>query len=211
MDYNQLLQALKDYYNNSGLKDTVGNVQTGVNNYFTENGYKEQLEAANARLKQAYEYQQNLLAQAKDKALREAFIKQQMVARGYPELFSAAGINGGAAQSMIARNNADYANQRASVYGDYLNNLGAAGQNYQQGLLQNNENYLSNMAAYQQALEQAKLKQQYDLELLQKQYELDRQAKIDEKNGYRVIGTGVNSSIPTSDLLSLASLAGLNF
>jgi hypothetical protein len=52
MDYNQLLQALKDYYNNSGLKDTVGNVQTGVNNYFTENGYKEQLEAANARLKQ---------------------------------------------------------------------------------------------------------------------------------------------------------------
>lgn len=67
-----------------------------------QDSYKAAMEAANDRLKQAYEYQQGLLATAKDNALREAYIKQQMVERGYPEQLSAAGINGGAAQGLIA-------------------------------------------------------------------------------------------------------------
>lgn len=124
------------------------------------------MEAANDRLKQAYEYQQGLLATAKDNALREAYIKQQMVERGYPEQLSAAGINGGAAQGLIARNNADYAKQRTAVQGNYMNNLGEAGQNYQQGVLQNNQNFLENMAAYRQQLDE--MRRKWELEQLGK-------------------------------------------
>ena len=124
------------------------------------------MEAANDRLKQAYEYQQGLLATAKDNALREAYIKQQMVERGYPEQLSAAGINGGAAQGLIARNNADYAKQRTAVQGNYMNKLGEAGQAYQQGVLQNNQNFLENMAAYRQQLDE--MRRKWELEQLEK-------------------------------------------
>ena len=123
------------------------------------------MEAANDRLKQAYEYQQGQLASARDNALREAYIKQQMVERRYPEQLSAAGINGGAARGLLARNNADYANQRTAIHGDYLNNLGAAGQTYQQGIMQNNENFLNTMAAYQQALDE--MRRKWEMEQLE--------------------------------------------
>ena len=124
------------------------------------------MEAANDRLKQAYEYQQSQLGAARDNALREAYIKQQMVERRYPEQLSAAGVNGGAAQGLLARNNADYANQRTAIHGDYLNNLGAAGQTYQQGIMQNNENFLNTMAAYQQSLDE--MRRKWELEQLEK-------------------------------------------
>jgi hypothetical protein len=124
------------------------------------------MEAANERLKQAYEYQQGQLATAKDNALREAYVKQRMMERGYPEQLSAAGINGGAAQGVLARNNANYANQRSSIQGNYLNNLGEAGLAYQQGVMQNNENFLSTMAAYQQALDE--IRRKWELEQLEK-------------------------------------------
>lgn len=124
------------------------------------------MEAANDRLKQAYEYQQSQLGAARDNALREAYIKQQMVERGYPEQLSAAGINGGAAQGLLARNNADYANQRTAIHGDYLNNLGAAGQTYQQGIMKNNEDFLNTMAAYQQSLDE--MRRKWELEQLEK-------------------------------------------
>ncbi len=128
-----------------------------------EDAYKTSMDAANARLKQAYEYQQSLLAKEKDNALREAYIKQQMTNKAYPEQLSAAGINGGAAQAIYARNNADYANQRGAIQGSYLDNLGAAGQNYQQGVLQNNENFLAAMAAYQQAKDEERRKFELDM------------------------------------------------
>ena len=128
--------------------------------------YKAAMEAANDRLKQAYEYQQSQLGAARDNALREAYIKQQMVERGYPEQLSAAGINGGAAQGLLARNNADYANQRTAIHGDYLNNLGAAGQTYQQGIMKNNEDFLNTMAAYQQSLDE--MRRKWELEQLEK-------------------------------------------
>ena len=128
--------------------------------------YKAAMEAANDRLKQAYEYQQSQLGAARDNALREAYIKQQMVERRYPEQLSAAGINGGAAQGLLARNNADYANQRTAIHGDYLNNLGAAGQTYQQGIMKNNEDFLNTMAAYQQSLDE--MRRKWELEQLEK-------------------------------------------
>ena len=131
-----------------------------------EDSYKAAMEAANERLKQAYEYQQGLLSKAKDNAMREAYIKQQMVERGYPEQLAAAGINGGAAEAVIARNNADYANQRTAVQGNYMNNLGEAGQAYQQGVLQNNQNFLENMAAYRQQLDE--MRRKWELEQLEK-------------------------------------------
>jgi hypothetical protein len=131
-----------------------------------QDSYKAAMEAANERLKQAYEYQQGQLASARDNALREAYIKQQMVERGYPEQLSAAGINGGAAQGLIARNNADYAKQRTNIQGNFLNNLGAAGQTYQQGILQNNENFLRTMAEYQQSLDE--MRRKWELEQLGK-------------------------------------------
>ena len=124
------------------------------------------MEAANERLKQAYEYQQGLLGKEKDNAMREAYIKQQMVQRGYPEQLAAAGIRGGAAQGLIARNNADYANQRTSVYNNYLNGVANAGQTYQQGVLQNNQDYLATMAAYQQKLDE--MRREWELEQLEK-------------------------------------------
>lgn len=136
---------------------TVGTVQQN---------YQNLMNAANDRLKQAYEYQQNQLATAKDNALREAWVKQQMVERGYPEQLSAAGINGGAAQAVLARNNADYAKQRTSIYNNYLNNLANAGQTYQQGIYGSNENFLANMAAYQQAFEEMKKNYEYDEALM---------------------------------------------
>jgi hypothetical protein len=136
---------------------TVGTVQQN---------YQNLMNAANDRLKQAYEYQQNQLTTAKDNALREAWVKQQMVERGYPEQLSAAGINGGAAQAVLARNNADYAKQRTSIYNNYLNNLANAGQTYQQGIYGSNENFLANMAAYQQALEEMKKNYEYDEALM---------------------------------------------
>ena len=130
-----------------------------------QDAYRAQMDAANERLKQAYDFQQAQMQQAKDDAFREAYIKQQMVERAYPEQLAAAGIRGGAAQGVIARNNADYAKQRTSIYNNYLNNLANAGQTYQQGVLGNNEDYLRSMAAYQQALKQMELQHQYDKEL----------------------------------------------
>jgi hypothetical protein len=130
-----------------------------------EDAYTARMNAANERLKQAYEFQQAQLQRAKDDAFREAYIKQQMVERGYPEQLAAAGIRGGAAQGLIARNNADYAKQRTGVYNNYLNNLATAGQTYQQGLMQNNEDFLASMAAYQQALKQMELQHEYNKEL----------------------------------------------
>jgi hypothetical protein len=122
------------------------------------------MDAANERLKQAYEYQQGLIANAKDNALREAYIKQQMVERGYPEQLSRAGINGGAGAALIARNNADYANLRSAANNNYLTGLAEAGQNYQQGVLQNNADYLATMAAYQQSLDE--MRRKWELEQL---------------------------------------------
>lgn len=130
-----------------------------------QDAYRAQMDAANERLKQAYDFQQAQMQQAKDDAFREAYIKQQMVERAYPEQLAAAGIRGGAAQGVIARNNADYAKQRTFIYNNYLNNLANAGQTYQQGVLGNNEDYLRSMAAYQQALKQMELQHQYDKEL----------------------------------------------
>ena len=131
-----------------------------------EDSYKASMNAANDRLKQAYEYQQGLLAKAKDNAMREAYIKQQMVERAYPEQLTAAGINGGAAQALIARNNADYANQRTAAQGNYMNGLAEAGYNYQQGVLQNNQNFLDSMAAYRESLDE--MRRKWELEQLEK-------------------------------------------
>lgn len=131
-----------------------------------EDSYKASMEAANDRLKQAYEYQQGLLTKAKDDAMREAYIKQQMVERAYPEQLTAAGINGGAAQALIARNNADYANQRTAAQGNYMNGLAEAGYNYQQGVLQNNQNFLDSMAAYRESLDE--MRRKWELEQLEK-------------------------------------------
>lgn len=142
------------------------------------------MEAANDRLKQAYEYQQSQLGTARDNALREAYIKQQMVERRYPEQLSAAGINGGAAQGLLARNNADYANQRTAIHGNYLNNLGAAGQTYQQGIMQNNENFLNTMAAYQQSLDE--MRRKWELEQLEK-------SGLLTVNPYNRVGYGFNT------------------
>ena len=127
--------------------------------------YQEAMNATNDRLKQAYEYQQEQLRKAQNDAFREAYIKQQMVERGYPEQLAAAGINGGAAQGVIARNNADYANQRTSIYNNLMQGLSDLGQNYQQGIMQSNENYLANMAAYQQALDQMEKEFEYNKQL----------------------------------------------
>lgn len=146
--------------------------------------YKAAMEAANDRLKQAYEYQQSQLGAARDNALREAYIKQQMVERRYPEQLSAAGINGGAAQGLLARNNADYANQRTAIHGDYLNNLGAAGQTYQQGIMKNNEDFLNTMAAYQQSLDE--MRRKWELEQLEK-------SGLLTVNPYNRVGYGFNT------------------
>ena len=131
-----------------------------------QDSYKAAMEAANERLKQAYEFQQGQLASARDNALREAYIKQQMVERRYPEQLAMAGVNGGAAQGLLARNNADYANQRTAIHGNYINNLATAGQALQQGILQNNENFLNTMAAYQQSLDE--MRRKWELEQLEK-------------------------------------------
>lgn len=160
-----LLQGLFGNNNNnnqSGDNDSTSSTVTPDTT--VEDSYKEAMTAANDRLKQAYEYQQSNLEKAKNDALREAYIKQQMVERAYPEQLASAGINGGAAQGVLARNNADYANQRTSIQGDYLNNLGEAGQTYQQGILQNEADYLANMAAYRQELD--KMRREWELEQL---------------------------------------------
>ena len=88
-----------------------------------------------------------------------------MVERAYPEQLAAAGIRGGAAQGVIARNNADYAKQRTAIHNNYLGGLAQAGQTYQQGVLGANEDYLRSMAAYEQALKQMAIQHQYDKEL----------------------------------------------
>ena len=146
----------------SSLNETP--VQT-VPDTTVQDAYKAQMDAANERLKQAYEFQQAQLQNAKDDAFREAYIKQQMVERAYPEQLAAAGIRGGAAQGVIARNNADYAKQRTAIHNNYLGGLAQAGQTYQQGVLGANENYLNSIAAYEQALKQMAIQHQYDKEL----------------------------------------------
>lgn len=146
----------------SSLNETP--VQT-VPDTTVQDAYKAQMDAANERLKQAYEFQQAQLQNAKDDAFREAYIKQQMVERAYPEQLAAAGIRGGAAQGVIARNNADYAKQRTAIHNNYLGGLAQAGQTYQQGVLGANEDYLRSMAAYEQALKQMAIQHQYDKEL----------------------------------------------
>lgn len=151
--------------NLSGSSATTTEPVQPVPDTTVQDAYRAQMDAANERLKQAYDFQQAQMQQAKDDAFREAYIKQQMVERAYPEQLAAAGIRGGAAQGVIARNNADYAKQRTSIYNNYLNNLANAGQTYQQGVLGNNEDYLRSMAAYQQALKQMELQHQYDKEL----------------------------------------------
>lgn len=171
-----------------------------------EDSYRAAMEAANERLKQAYEYQQGLLSTAKDNALREAYIKQQMVARGYPEQLSAAGINGGAAQGLLARNNADYANQRTSIQGNYLNNLGEAGQNYQQGILQNNENFLNSMAAYKQSLDE--MRRKWELEQLENSGLLNTTATTKSASGLLGLFGGTQQLTPQEYLNNLRNNYG---
>ena len=175
-----------------------------------EDSYKASMEAANDRLKQAYEYQQGLLSKAKDDALREAYIKQQMVERGYPEQLSAAGINGGAAQALLARNNADYAKQRGSIQGNYMNNLGEAGQAYQQGVLQNNQAFLENMAAYRQQLDE--MRRKWELEQLEKSGLLETTAN-GAGNGLGGLGNlfGVKTLTPQEYLNNLRTNYGSLF
>lgn len=167
----------KNYSSGSVIKRPIGSLGSAtttptvtptpiVPDTTVQDSYKAAMEAANERLKQAYEFQQGQLASARDNALREAYIKQQMVERRYPEQLAMAGVNGGAAQGLLARNNADYANQRTAIHGNYLNNLATAGQTLQQGILQNNENFLNTMAAHQQSLDE--MRRKWELEQLEK-------------------------------------------
>lgn len=160
-----LADYIKNLKNNSSEDTSTGSVAEETSTPTIEERHQALMEAANERLKQAYEYQQAQLQKAKDDALREAFIKQQMAQRAYPEQLAAAGINGGAAQGVLARNNSDYAKQRTDVYNNYLSGIDSAGQTYQQGIMTNNENFLASMAAYEQALEQMQKQYEYDEKL----------------------------------------------
>lgn len=197
-----LLQNLFGNGNNSnnGSTDSDQNTTT-VPDTTVEDSYKEAMTAANDRLKQAYEYQQNNLEKAKNNALREAYIKQQMTERAYPEQLASAGINGGAAQGVLARNNADYANQRTSIQGDYLNNLGEAGQTYQQGVLQNEADYLANMAAYKQQIDQ--MRREWELEQLENSGLLKNLGKTNTtSSGLSSLLSGNNNKMTAQEYLT---------
>lgn len=197
---------LSNFFNKYNQNNNQDNNQTGTSTFTpdttVEDSYKASMDAANDRLKQAYEYQQTQLSKAKDDALREAWIKQQMVERGYPEQLAAAGINGGAAQGLLARNNADYANQRSNIQGNYLNNLGEAGQTYQQGILQNNADYLANMAAYRQQLDA--LRREWELEQLTNSGTL----KNINQNSNNILGLSSKKLTPQEYLNNLRNQTG---
>lgn len=197
---------LSNFFNKYNQNNNQNNNQTGTSTFTpdttVEDSYKASMDAANDRLKQAYEYQQTQLSKAKDDALREAWIKQQMVERGYPEQLAAAGINGGAAQGLLARNNADYANQRSNIQGNYLNNLGEAGQTYQQGILQNNADYLANMAAYRQQLDA--LRREWELEQLTNSGTL----KNINQNSNNILGFSSKKLTPQEYLNNLRNQTG---
>lgn len=197
---------LSNFFNKYNQNNNQDNNQTGTSTFTpdttVEDSYKASMDAANDRLKQAYDYQQTQLSKAKDDALREAWIKQQMVERGYPEQLAAAGINGGAAQGLLARNNADYANQRSNIQGNYLNNLGEAGQTYQQGILQNNADYLANMAAYRQQLDA--LRREWELEQLTNSGTL----KNINQNSNNILGLSSKKLTPQEYLNNLRNQTG---
>lgn len=76
-----------------------------------------------AELRAEYKNAADILRNERDEALRENWILQQQAKAALPEQLSAAGINGGAAETSLANLSADFQKSRNDIREDYFSEL----------------------------------------------------------------------------------------
>ena len=104
--------------------------------------YKAQKQAADA----AYNSSKNSLDKAKTAALRDAYISYMLSLRNMPQITAAVG-KGGYAQSLAAKQQLNYQNNRSSIQQSYLDNLGSLRAKKDSGLADIDNSYHSTLAS----------------------------------------------------------------
>lgn len=128
---NALAQAI-EAYRNAG-QNKLDNLR---NNYmFSQNN-----------LQNAYNQKADALKQNNDEALRQAYINYMMGIKNLSQDLSNAGINGGAAESLLANMYNNYGNNRASIQNQTRGNLADLAANFNEGMANLTSGYNNNYA-----------------------------------------------------------------
>lgn len=128
---NALAQAIEAYRNAGQSK--LDNLR---NNYmFSQNN-----------LQNAYNQKADALKQNNDEALRQAYINYMMGIKNLSQDLSNAGINGGAAESLLANMYNNYGNNRASIQNQTRGNLADLAANFNEGMANLTSGYNNNYA-----------------------------------------------------------------
>ena len=123
--------------------------------------WKEQeKEPSEARARAEFESRAQKLRQERDEALRENWVLQQREQAALPEQMAAAGINGGASESMIANLNAKYQDGRNDIHGDFLNSLDELSAKNSENAAENERKYNEQWLEYLLSL--AKMEEEYN-------------------------------------------------
>ena len=112
------------------------------------------------RARAEFESRAQKLRQERDAALRENWVLQQREQAALPEQMAAAGINGGASESMIANLNAKYQDGRNDIHGDFLNSLDELSAKNSENAAENERKYNEQWLEYLLSL--AKMEEEYN-------------------------------------------------
>ena len=112
------------------------------------------------RARAEFESRAQKLRQERDEALRENWVLQQREQAALPEQMAAAGINGGASESMLANLNAKYQNGRNDIHGDFLNSLDELSAKNSENDAENERKYNEQWLEYLLSL--AKMEEEYN-------------------------------------------------
>lgn len=93
------------------------------------------------KVREQYESEAKKLREERDSALRENWILQQQAEANLPERLAAGGINGGAAETEIAKMRAQYQGNRNDINEDYSENLGEIGDKSRKELFENEKDF----------------------------------------------------------------------
>lgn len=128
---NALAQAIEAYQNagQNKLDALTQNYNMGRNN-----------------LQAAYNQKADALKQSNDEALRQAYINYMMGIKNLSQDLSNAGINGGAAESLLANMYNNYGNNRASIQNQTRGNLADLAANFNEGMANLTSGYNNNYA-----------------------------------------------------------------
>lgn len=79
------------------------------------------------KIREQYDLAAENLRRERDEALRENWVLRQKAEAALPEKLAAAGINGGASETVLAKLSSEYEGRRGDIVGDYMESLGELG------------------------------------------------------------------------------------